>query len=133
MNKERRKSIESLEKRIGELANPQDLLDKFTDAIAEAWSDFEDAIGELSGQASDLASEVEEIKGEEEEYKENMPESLQSGEKGGAADEAIEYLNDAYDKLTEIAEWTAEMPEIEIPDVAIEDIASALDSAASVG
>lgn len=71
MNKQRRKSIESLKETIAELA----------------------------GKLDDLRNEVETIKDDEQEYHDNMPESLQNGDKGSNAQEAISCLEQAYDAI----------------------------------
>jgi NifU-like protein involved in Fe-S cluster formation len=47
----------------------------------------------------DARNIVDEIKGEEEEAFENLPESMQSGDKGEKAQAAIEALSEAYDAL----------------------------------
>jgi hypothetical protein len=47
-------------------------------------------------------NEIATLKDEEQEYYDNMPEGLQSGEKGSAAEEAVSNLQDAEDKLQEI-------------------------------
>jgi hypothetical protein len=57
------------------------------------------ALEKLSLSLSDIKNEVETILGEEQEYKDNMPESLQSGEKGDAADSAIQSLEEAVSSL----------------------------------
>lgn len=49
-----------------------------------------------SGKIGDAVTNIETAKGEEEEYKENMPDSMKDGDKGSAADEAISNLDDAY-------------------------------------
>jgi hypothetical protein len=62
-------------------------------AIRAAHATAQLLIGEmeaLQGKFSDLKSEFETLKDEEQEYYDNMPESLQSGDKGDAATEAIE-------------------------------------------
>jgi threonine dehydrogenase-like Zn-dependent dehydrogenase len=61
-------------------------------AIAAAIAVIEEAREKL-----DMAKEmIDDIKSEEEEYKENMPESMQDGDKGQRADEAIDALGEAY-------------------------------------
>jgi hypothetical protein len=42
---------------------------------------------------------VEQIKGDEEEYRDNMPESLQSSEKYERADTAVNNLDEAFEAL----------------------------------
>lgn len=50
----------------------------------------------------DIKADLEEITYEEEEYRDNIPENLQSSEKYERADEACDNLNDAADTLNEV-------------------------------
>lgn len=50
----------------------------------------------------DIKTDLEEITYEEEEYRDNIPENLQSSEKYERADEACDNLNDAADTLNEV-------------------------------
>lgn len=50
----------------------------------------------------DIKAGLEEITYEEEEYRDNIPENLQSSEKYERADEACDNLNDAADTLNEV-------------------------------
>lgn len=89
MNKQRRKDIAALIAKIGDLKTQIEALD-------------------IEG----LLEEIEDIKSQEEEYKDNMPQAMQDGDKGSAADEAISHLEtasstfgefkDAIDKLDEV-------------------------------
>jgi seryl-tRNA synthetase len=56
-------------------------------------------IEELAEKARSLAADVESIKDEEDDYLSNMPESFQNGEKGEAAQTAIDALDNAYSEL----------------------------------
>lgn len=49
--------------------------------------------------AAEARDAIETIKDEETEYKDNMPESLQDGEKGQRADEVIDFLDTAFNDL----------------------------------
>jgi uncharacterized coiled-coil DUF342 family protein len=49
-------------------------------------------IAELQGKADDIKEQLESLKDEEQEYYDNMPESFQNGEKGEAANAAVEAL-----------------------------------------
>ena len=51
---------------------------------------------------SDTISEITTLKDEEQEYYDNMPEGLQGGDKGTAAEEAVSNLQEAEDKLQEV-------------------------------
>lgn len=50
----------------------------------------------------DIKADLEEITYEEEEYRDNIPENLQSSEKYERAYEACDNLNDAADTLNEV-------------------------------
>lgn len=81
MNNERRKALGKLKEQI---------------------SDLRVKLDELIGNAADLHSELEGLKDEEQEYFDNMPESLQGGDKGQTAEEAIQNLETALEKLDEL-------------------------------
>lgn len=53
------------------------------------------AIEKISDKLEELQAELQMLKDEEEEAYDNLPESLQDGEKGEAMQEAIEYLDNA--------------------------------------
>lgn len=53
------------------------------------------AIEKISDKLEELQAELQMLKDEEEEAYDNLPESLQEGEKGDAMQEAIEYLENA--------------------------------------
>jgi chromosome segregation ATPase len=91
VNKDRRKSIE---------------------AIADQLSKIEDILNQHSIDFGSLQSEIEGLKDEEQEYYDNMPESLQGGDKGQAAEEAVGYLESAYDKLGEINDAFEKLGEV---------------------
>lgn len=57
---------------------------------------------ELNQKLEALAVELEEIAEEEREYYDNMPESLQGGEKGERADEVATLLMEESENLLEI-------------------------------
>lgn len=52
-------------------------------------------LADLQGKIQDIANQLESIKDEEQEYYENMPESLQGGDKGDRAQEAVSSMEDA--------------------------------------
>lgn len=60
--------------------------------------EISDAISELEG----LKEKIENIRDAEQEYYDNMPEGLQQGDKGTAADNAISELSSAVDAIDEI-------------------------------
>ena len=57
---------------------------------------------DLIGRIEELQSEIETLKDEEDDYFSNMPESLQQGEKGQAAEAAVEALTSAVDSFADI-------------------------------
>lgn len=61
-------------------------------------------IDTLANQLENIPIEIDDIISEEETYYENMPESIQDGEKGETAQAAIECLNTARDSLTDAIE-----------------------------
>lgn len=50
-------------------------------------------------QLEELSSELDGLKEEEQDYLDNMPESLKGGEKGEAAQEAIDKMQDAFESI----------------------------------
>lgn len=52
-------------------------------------------IAKLIKELDVLHTAIEELSGEEQEAYDNMPESLQGGDKGSAAEDAIQYLDEA--------------------------------------
>ena len=54
---------------------------------------------ELLGEAQSI---IESCRDEEQEYMDNMPENLQESEKYCAAEEAVNNMDEAYDKIDEI-------------------------------
>lgn len=79
MNKERRKAIADLIEDIEKI-------------------DFED-----------IKSRIENIRDEEQEYFDNMPESFQMGDKGQRAEEAISYLEEADSAVDEVLSQIEEL------------------------
>lgn len=61
-----------------------------SDRLSAAMADVETA-----------ASEVESLKDELQEWHDNMPENLQDGDKGSQLDDAVQALEELYDKLNE--------------------------------
>jgi len=58
-----------------------------------------DIENEFQALAQKFAEQIEEIRDEEEEAFENLPESLQMGERGDAMQQAIDFLGDAESEL----------------------------------
>ena len=55
----------------------------------------------LAAQLEEIKDALENLKGEEEDYLESMPESFQGSERGDRASEAIENMDSAMDSLGE--------------------------------
>lgn len=62
-------------------------------------------IEELSVQIEDLRNLLEEIMAEEEEYKDNMPENLQTSERYEIAENACDNMDSALSSLEEAIEY----------------------------
>lgn len=58
----------------------------------------------LIEKAEVIKTEIEEIRTEEEEYYNNMPEAFQDGEKGDRAQTVIEYLDEAMTAAGDVIE-----------------------------
>ena len=76
-----------------------------------------DQLDELRGMMDNIRQAIEDIKDEEQEYHDNMPEAFQQGEKGDAAQTAIDALDNAA---------------MEFDNLNLDDITSYLDEAAGV-
>ena len=62
------------------------------------------SLQELIEKTEGLKLEIEELRTEEEEYYNNMPESFQDGEKGDRAQTVIEYLDEAMTAAGDVIE-----------------------------
>ena len=67
---------------------------------------------EIIDRIEDLKSDLEALKEEEEEYRDNMPENLQSSERYELADEACNNLNYAFDDLEDAVSYIEEAIEV---------------------
>lgn len=103
MNKQRRT----------ELAAVMDQITAFAKALDDAG-----LLGQLN---SILEDGLQPLRDEEEEYYENMPEGVQSGEKGENAREAVNALDEALDALTTLRDA--------IDEFNTEDVLSKIDDA----
>lgn len=61
-------------------------------------------LADLKQRIEELRDELDELKGEEQDYFDNMPESLQGGEKGEASQTALDAMQEAYDALDQAAD-----------------------------
>ena len=59
---------------------------------------------EIVSKVEDMVSNLEEIRDEEQEYLDNMPENMQDGEKGDIARAAVESLESVIDALQELVD-----------------------------
>lgn len=64
-----------------------------------------EAIEKVVGELRDIQSAVEELRDEEQEYLDNIPENLQGSERYDLAEQALENLNSAYDSIEEAASY----------------------------
>ena len=62
----------------------------------------------LINKLEDIKEDIDSIKEEEQEYYDNMPESIQAGERGDKAQEAIDNLDYAYSQIDEVREYLEE-------------------------
>lgn len=62
------------------------------------------SLRELIETTEGIKSKIEELRTEEEEYYNNMPESFQDGEKGDRAQTVIEYLDEAMTAAGDVIE-----------------------------
>lgn len=114
MNNARRKTLEDIRKTL-EAVNIEEIKQKIADALSGI--DLESAKGE-----------IEAVRDEEQEYKDNMPENMQQGEKGERADAAISALEEAISVLEDAA---GKIEEIEngLNEFSIEDIVANIETA----
>lgn len=68
-------------------------------------------IQDVVDQLEELKSTLEDIQGEEEEYRDNIPENLQGSERYEKADEACDTLSGAVDDLEDIITSLGELAE----------------------
>ncbi|MBS5642568.1 MAG: hypothetical protein KHW63_01435 [Alistipes sp.] len=62
------------------------------------------SLRELIEKTEGIKQEIEELRTEEEEYYNNMPEAFQDGEKGDRAQTVIEYLDEAMTAAGDVIE-----------------------------
>ena len=63
------------------------------------------SIQEVIDQLTDLQSTVENLKDEEQEAYDNLPENLQGSERGEAMSESADNLDSAYNSIDEVLEY----------------------------
>lgn len=69
------------------------------------------SIQDVASQLEELKSTLEDIQGEEEKYRDNIPENLQGSARYEAADEACDTLGEAVDGLEDIITSLGELAE----------------------
>lgn len=62
-------------------------------------------LAELRGRLDTIAEELGTIQGEEQDYFDNMPESMQNGAKGESAQEATDALGSAWDCINDAIQY----------------------------
>jgi uncharacterized coiled-coil DUF342 family protein len=108
VNNQRRKSI--------------DAIIKSTDAFEVRMQELRSLIESLKEDATDLIAQIEEVRDEEQEYIDNMPESLQQSERYQNAEAAVSQLEDAISTLEEVDGFDA-------PELDTDSVITALDEA----
>lgn len=69
------------------------------------------SIQDVADQLEELKSTLEDIQGEEEEYRDNIPENLQGSKRYEKADEACDTLSGAVDGLEDVITSLGELAE----------------------
>lgn len=85
---------------------------KELDAIMDAIEAQREKLDNLKEAFADIVESIESVRDDEQEYFDNMPESLQAGEKGMNAEAAVSQLEDAISAAREIADLEADMDAI---------------------
>jgi hypothetical protein len=129
MNEDRRKRLTEIAKSLNELNDLRhDIegeINGLLDYIGEHWAGVLNTVGELKNRIRGLYIDVETIKEEEEEALENMPEGLQSSEKGEAAQASIDALDSALNSLDDVVSLDVD-ENVELPDIDISSLDTAL-------
>ena len=85
-------------------------------ALSQGLMSLENSIEEFDGLKERVAQElsvIEDSLGEEQDYFDNMPESIQNSEKGEMAQEAIDKLQEAVDLVNEFLQTEVNYQEID--------------------
>lgn len=88
-------------------------IEKAVKGFSEAMGAFKEAVSTARGAFDDFKSEIERIKSEEEEYRDNMPENMQSGEKYERAENAINQLDECETAIGELESFFDDADNIE--------------------
>lgn len=62
----------------------------------------------LSDRLTDLRADLEQLRDEEQEYYDNMPDSLRDGEKGQKAENAVQAMEDTLNNIDEAVAYLEE-------------------------
>lgn len=127
MNKDRRKTLAGIAKEVRSYSTELEALyataNELIGKVNEAISEINDKYNEVK---ENLASQIDEVKDEEQEYYDNMSENLQGGEKGEIAQEAINQMEEAFNFI----EGLEDIDELEeLTPVILEEAAECLDNA----
>lgn len=98
MNNSRRARIAKLDEELTEVSNKIEAL-ATDEQTREADPNLEGHVAFWKDTVSNLCDDAEEILGEEEEYRDNVPENLQSSERYSTSESACEHLSEAHDLL----------------------------------
>lgn len=72
--------------------------------LSEIETELRTIFDQVDGKLDDARFRLETLKDEEQEYYDNMPESLQNGEKGERASQAVSEMENAISELDGLAE-----------------------------
>lgn len=127
MNKDRRNQIEELARDLAGLAERRaevaEKTEELVQLVAAKREEIKESLDRLSSEAGELETRAEKIGDEEQEFLDNMPEGLQQGERGQAAEAAISALDQAETYLRDLAEF--ELPEFELH---VDEVTEALEN-----
>lgn len=117
MNNERRKELAGLSKQLKDLITPE-----VTKAI--------ELLSNLKAGVDVVKEDLERIRDEEQEYIDNMPESLQQGERADAAQNAITEMESALEELDSLIELVEPLENLTTIDDTISNVDGFIDNAA---
>ncbi len=86
---------------------------KDTEALSQRWADLLSELAKVQEDASDLKDTIEQIKSDEEEYKDNMPANMQQSDRYYAAEAATEKLDEAMTVLDALIDLNTDEVDLE--------------------
>lgn len=130
MNKQRRKALEKLQNDL------ENIKSDLQHAIEIEDGDIpKEKLEKHRDDATDIQGQLESLRDEEQDYYDNMPEGLQSGDKGDRAQEAADSLDEAvnqietvHDILDEAHGYSDKEEKQTALEAAVEEIENAVDS-----